>query len=70
MNTDTDTKVSQSLVSTNTDRPILLAYSDASTTTTTVSNIAYRSNNIKANPSTGTITATNFVGKVNGHVLE
>ena len=70
MNTDTDTKVSQSLVSTNTDRPILLAYSDANTTTTTVSNIAYRSNNIKANPSTGTITATNFVGKVNGHVLE
>lgn len=66
---NTDTKVRQSLASDNTDRPLLLAYSNNSTTTANVDNVSYRNNSIYANPSTGTVTATNFSGKINGYTI-
>ena len=62
---NTDTKVRQTLVTDtgdNTNRPLLLAYSNTSTTTGNVDNISYRANTIYANAFTGTITAPKFVG--------
>ena len=55
-----DTKVSQTLVSGDADRPLLLAYSANSVTTETVTNVAYRNNSIYANPSTGIVTSNKF----------
>jgi hypothetical protein len=68
-NPNTDTKVRQSILSTNTNHPLLLAYSDNTITTANIDNVSYRSNGIYANPSTGTVTATNFAGKINGHTV-
>lgn len=67
-NPNTDTKVRQTLKDNtdNTNRPLLLSYSDSATTTANVDNIAYRNNSIYANPSTGTVTATKFVGDISG----
>lgn len=59
---NSDTKVRQTLKSDNVDRPLLMAYSDNSTTTGNVDNVSYRNNSIYANASTGTITATKFNG--------
>lgn len=64
-----DTYVSQNLFDGNEDRPLLMSYSNSSNSTNSITNIAYRNNSILANPSTGTITATNFVGNVNGHTI-
>lgn len=63
---DTNDKVAQTLISTDTDRPLLLSYGEQDIDNNSITNIAYRSNNIYANPSTGTITAINYIGKVNG----
>lgn len=68
-NPNTDTKVRQSILSTDTNHPLLLAYSDNTITTANVDNVSYRSNGIYANPSTGTVTAINFAGKINGHTV-
>ena len=46
-----------------------MAYSDNTITTANIDNVSYRSNGIYANPSTGTVTATNFAGKINGHTV-
>ena len=59
---NTDTKVRQSLTSTDVNRPILLAYSGTTVTTANIDNTSYRNNSIYANPSTGIISATGFNG--------
>ena len=59
--TDTDMKVRQSLTSSNSNRPLLMAYQQ-NTATSTVDNVVFRNNSIYANPSTGTITANKFIG--------
>lgn len=56
--TNTDTKVRQTLTSTNAYKPLLMAYSANTVTTTNVDNVSYRNNSIYANPSTGTIYST------------
>jgi hypothetical protein len=61
-NTNSDTKVRQTLTSADTNRPILLGYSAITTTTGNVDNVSYRNNAIYANPSTGVITAAGFSG--------
>ena len=68
---NTDVNVRQTLKGStdNNNRPLLLSYSDSSSDTANVDNVAYRSNSIYANPSTGTVTATNFSGKVNNHTI-
>lgn len=65
---NTDTFVRQELKDATdaTSRPLLLAVRDSTDTTTSVTGIAYRSNAIYANPSTGKITATGFVGALEG----
>lgn len=68
-NVNTDTNVSQVLSASNAQYPILLSYSTQGTNISTVDNVAYRSNKIYANPSTGVVTAENFVGKINGHTV-
>lgn len=65
--TNSDTKVRQTLLSTNTNRPLLMSYGQTSSTTTNVDNVVYRSNDMYANPSTGTITATKFSGDLVGN---
>ena len=55
---NSDTKVRQTLQTSDVDRPLLLAYSDNTVTTTNVDNVAYRNNSIYANPSTGLLTTT------------
>ena len=59
---NTITTVRQTLSTSNTNYPLLMAYSNNTTTTENVDNLSYRSNSIYANPSTGTITATAFAG--------
>ena len=65
---NTDTFVRQQLQddTDNTNRPILLAVRDSTDSTTSVTGIAYRNNTIYANPSTGKITATGFIGAIEG----
>lgn len=60
--TTTDTKVRQTLVSTDVNRPLLMSYQNNENTTTNVDNVSYRNNSIYANPSTGEITANKFNG--------
>ena len=64
----TDQKVEQKKSSANSSFPILLsAYTTSQdTTTATYTN---RVATVYVNPSTGTITATNYVGKVNNHTI-
>lgn len=64
--TDTDTKVRQTLSTTNKNYPLLLSYAESSSTTANIDNVSYRNNSIYANPSTGTITATKLVGDISG----
>lgn len=69
-NTNTDTDVRQYLSTSNTDRPLLMAYTDNEDTSNYISTYALRNNDIYANPSTGAITANNFIGKLNGRQHE
>ena len=57
---NTDTKVRQTLNSGNYNRPLLMAYSANTVTTSNVDNVSYRNNSIFANASTGLVTAKNF----------
>ncbi|MBP5596972.1 MAG: hypothetical protein J6Y02_16430 [Pseudobutyrivibrio sp.] len=59
---NTDTKVRQTLSTTNKNYPLLMSYAESSTTTGNVDNVSYRANNIYANPSTGNIQATQLNG--------
>ena len=66
----TDTKVTQAIVA-NTDSgnyPILFSHYNTSSSTTTADTVN-RNAGIYITPSTGTITATNFVGTINGHTI-
>ncbi len=66
-NTNTDTKVRQTLTTEDTNRPILLAYSANTTTTGNVDNISYRANAFYYNPSTQLLTVPNLTStKING----
>ena len=67
-NPNTDTKVRQTLNSDNTNRPLLMSQAATSSTTGNVDNISYRNNSIYANASTGSITATQFNGKLVGDI--
>ena len=58
---NSDTKVRQTLASGNSDRPILLSYAETSSSTANVDNVAYRNNYIFANTATGAITAGSFL---------
>lgn len=66
---DNDSKTAQALTSTNANYPLLFGNSTTSTTTATVTEGARRNNSVYVNPSTGTVTATNFAGNVNGHTV-
>lgn len=66
----TDEKVKQSLASANKNYPILFSYYETSNTTATPNaQTVNRVNTVYVNPSTGTVTATNFVGTVGGHAI-
>lgn len=67
-NYNSDTKVRQTLSSSNANYPLLMGYSNNASTTGNIDNIAYRNNSIFANPSTGKITANSFIGNVEGTV--
>lgn len=56
--TNTDTKVRQTLSTANEKHPILMGYSQTSDTTANVDNVSYRNNSVYVNPSTGTVGAT------------
>lgn len=66
-NSNTNTLVTQSLLSDNVNKPLLMSYYSTGSTTTTAKEV-YRNDTIYANPSTGTITATTFNGAL-GHTL-
>ena len=55
---NSDTKVRQTLDTSDTNRPLLLAYSNNTVTTGNVDNVSYTNNSIYANPSTGLLTTT------------
>lgn len=57
----TDTKVTQTSISTNAEYPILLKYSSGTATTEITNTVNYKSG-VTINPSTGTITASAFKG--------
>ena len=68
--TDTDTKVLQSDCTTSNYRPLLLGYNnstDVTTLNTSVTNQAYVNTSIYTQPSTGTIFANTFSGKLSGN---
>lgn len=67
-NTNSDTRVRQTLSTSNENYPLLMGYSANTVTTANVDNVSYRNNSIFANPSTGKITATGFVGNVEGTI--
>lgn len=69
IDTDNDISVRQTLLTENTNKPLLLGYPGINDVTENINNSIYRINNIYANPSTGTLTATNFSGKINGHTV-
>jgi hypothetical protein len=65
-----DIKARQALDSSNKNYPLLFSYAEISdTTTTNVDNTTRRNNSIYVNPSTGTVTAKNFAGKINNHTV-
>lgn len=66
-NPNTDESVKQKLISTNYNRPLLMSTAQTSSTTSEPVGLTYRNNSIYANPSTGTITATKFVGALDGN---
>ena len=61
-NPNSDTKVRQTLSTTNKNYPLLLSYGESTDTTANIDNISYRANAIYANPSTGNIQATKLNG--------
>lgn len=65
--TNTDTKVTQSNATGNTNRPLLLSH-DSITTTGDVTDVVYRNAAIYANPSTGTITSNAYTA-YNGDII-
>ena len=68
--TDTDTKVTQSVTTTANYRPILMGHNnstDVSALTTTVTDQVLASSSIYAQPSTGTLFATTFSGALSGN---
>lgn len=68
---NTDKYVQQNTVSYNDDRPLLLSYSQRSDTNQNIEALgtAYMTNSIYANAATGTVSATNFNGKINNHTV-
>ena len=68
---NTDKYVQQNTVSYNDNRPLLLSYSQRSETNQSIEALgtAYMSNSIYANAATGTVSATNFNGKINNHTV-
>lgn len=62
---NTDTKVTQTVSTDNVELPILAKDSNGTSTTTATSKFAAA---VKLNPSTGTITANNFVGQLTGDI--
>ena len=64
-----DIKVRQALDTSNKKYPLLFSYAETSSTTTNIDNTSRRNNSIYVNPSTGTVTATNFAGKINNHTV-
>ena len=64
-----DIKVRQVLDTSNKKYPLLFSYAEASSTTTNIDNTSRRNNSIYVIPSTGTVTATNFAGKINNHTV-
>ena len=63
-----DKKVRQMITNENSNKPLLLSFNDKDNLLTS-DEIAYKNNSIYANPSNGTITATNFDGKINNHTI-
>ena len=61
-NPNSDTKVRQTLSTTNKNYPLLMSYAESSNTTANIDNVSYRANAIYANPSTGNIQATKLNG--------
>lgn len=64
-----DIKVRQALDTSNKNYPLLFSYAETSSTTTNIDSTSRRNNSIYVNPSTGTVTATNFAGKINNHTV-
>jgi hypothetical protein len=64
------TRVRQTIAVSNYNRPILLSYLQNTTTTTGITQAALYSNKFYANPSTGALTATSFVGDLTGTASE
>jgi hypothetical protein len=64
-----DIKARQSIDTSNKNYPLLFSYAETSSTTTNIDNTTRRNNSIYVNPSTGTVTATNFAGKINNHTV-
>ena len=64
-----DISVKQTLLTENVNKPLLLGYPGINNTTENVNSNVYRINNIYANPFSGTLTATNFSGKINNHTI-
>ena len=69
IDTNNDISVRQTLLTENANKPLLLGYPSVNDMTENINNSIYRINNIYANPSTGTLTATNFSGKINNHTV-
>jgi hypothetical protein len=64
-----DIKARQAIDTSNKNYPLLFSYAETSSTTTNIDNTTRRNNSIYVNPSTGTVTATNFAGKINNHTV-
>lgn len=67
IDTNIDTKVTQSLSTEDVDYPILFSYTNKNDTTADINNVSYRSNSIYANPQTGTLTVTTLKGYLDGN---
>jgi hypothetical protein len=65
----TDINARQALDTSNKNYPLLFSYAETSSTTANIDNITRRNNSIYVNPSTGTITATNFAGTLNSMTI-
>lgn len=70
-NPNTDSKVSQSETTTSSYKPVILGYTSSNTAesgmTTSTTNVVYASNKFYAQPSTGKLYATTFVGALSGN---
>ena len=64
-----DIKARQSIDTSNKNYPLLFSYAETSETKDDIENTTRRNNSIYVNPSTGTITATNFAGTLNGMTI-